>query len=323
MNKAVFQFFFYFLGLSVIYGQEIVYQVEIQEWSAESAQWQNSVRYWYEYNEQHEITSEVRQIWQADNREWKNAERKTRLFNEQQLPVLIEKEIWKNQNWETVHRRAYTYTFNESEEILTSQMRVRFSGHPNHEKVYKQVSAFELERWHPIRARYTEAWLEQSGGIAEKNDADLMTNAFLPNCNDNEEFDFRSERKQLKGFLKYNAPIDGQERQLTSRGRFNQYAFPETMELPVAGSERTDLMVVYPNPATDFVRIELIEAPEAPVEISILNDKGQLIHKTTHTTFRKNEYKELNTLNYPAGVYVIRLISGNLQQSAQFIRVQE
>lgn len=322
MKKVFFQFFF-FLSLSAIHGQEVIHQVEIQEWSTESTQWQNSVRYWYEYNADNEIRSEIRQIWQEDTREWKNAERKTRLFNEQQLPVLIEKEIWKNQNWETVHRRAYTYTFNESEEILTSQMRVRFSGHPKHEKVYQQISAFELERWRPIKVRYTKEWLQQSGGETETNDADQLAHAFLPNCNDNEEFDFQSAQHQLQGFLKYKAPIDGQERQLTSRGRFDQYAFPETLEIPVAKNGQANLMVVYPNPATDFVRIELIEEPEAPVEISILNDKGQLIHKTTHTTFRKNEYKELNTLNYPAGVYVIRLISGKLQQSAQFIRVQE
>jgi hypothetical protein len=67
-------------------------------------------------------------------------------------------------------------------------------------------------------------------------------------------------------------------------------------------------IIVYPNPASDFVRINPGKQPETPVEVTLMNLSGQTV---LHRQFWSDEPLEIDLAGQKTGMYVIRIAFNN------------
>ena len=67
-------------------------------------------------------------------------------------------------------------------------------------------------------------------------------------------------------------------------------------------------IIVYPNPASDFVRIKPGKQPETPVEVTLMNLSGQTV---LHRQFWSDEPLEIDLAGQKTGMYVIRIAFNN------------
>ena len=67
-------------------------------------------------------------------------------------------------------------------------------------------------------------------------------------------------------------------------------------------------IIVYPNPASDFVRIKPGNQPETPVEVTLMNLSGQAV---LHRQFWSDEPLEIDLTGQKTGMYVIRITFNN------------
>ena len=324
MNNIFYTLGLILLSCTLISANNDVYQLDIQHWQNNTSTWENTVRYLYDYDNQGEVEAEIRQLWDATSASWVNVEKKIRKFNAQQLPTVIAKQTWTGNEWKDNFRRTYTYQINNGQ-VQKSTMVVNLNGRAGDERTYPNVSSFEMQRWQPLQVRYTEAWFEQVAANTEYDADGSMTNASMASCNESSEFDFdNDEDGNLTGFLKFDQGEDGERGTLIARGSFNEMAFPEQeTNANVAGVLVAQDLVIYPNPATDFVRFELQETVTEEIQINLLDKGGRLIYSSAVEPLASGEYKELNIQNFPAGMYTITVQAGNFQQSGKFVKIQE
>lgn len=78
---------------------------------------------------------------------------------------------------------------------------------------------------------------------------------------------------------------------------------------------------LYPNPATDFVNMELVPANPAQVQAIITDMTGKTVTTQDFGQISSRRYLRLNTSNMPAGIYTIQLYGdGVLQGTRKLIR---
>lgn len=61
----------------------------------------------------------------------------------------------------------------------------------------------------------------------------------------------------------------------------------------------------YPNPAQDFITIDLVSNPSEKVEISVINSIGQVVFSEQNITSR---FFRIDLMNYPKGAYIVKVI---------------
>ena len=83
----------------------------------------------------------------------------------------------------------------------------------------------------------------------------------------------------------------------------------------VLNSSPEDFFSIYPNPAKESFRLELKEATQQSTELKIFNSSGQLI-KSAQV---RNQSIEIDLRQYPKGIYIIQLNSGNQTASKKLI----
>ena len=301
-----------------------IYQLDIQYWNQTSSTWENRIRYLYDYDQKGVIEAETRQLWDTISRSWMNVERKIRKFNAQQLPTLIAKQTWTGIHWKDQFRRTYTYQIN-NDQVQKSTMVVKSNISPDNERTYLNISSFEMQRWLPLQVRYTAAWFEQLAANAKHDANGSMTNALMSSCNESSEFDFdNDEAGNLTGFLKFDQGKDGERGILIARGAFNEMAFPKPeTNANFASDLDAPELVIFPNPAMDYIRFKLHEGVTEQMLIRLLDGKGRLIYFSPIEPLISDEFIELNIQNYPAGMYTITIQAGNFQQFGRFVKIQE
>lgn len=77
---------------------------------------------------------------------------------------------------------------------------------------------------------------------------------------------------------------------------------------------------IYPNPADNYARIDLDLVEAAQVELTLLNQMGQVLHSRSEYLNTGINQVELNTRSYPAGVYFIRIKSERDTINQKFIK---
>lgn len=100
----------------------------------------------------------------------------------------------------------------------------------------------------------------------------------------------------------------------------NGYSIRCIYDFPASINDRFDKnninILIYPNPATDNITIDLEGLGIKNMEIIITNITGQEICKTTTAGQPKTT---ISTANFPAGIYFARIIAPNFTTSRKFI----
>jgi hypothetical protein len=80
----------------------------------------------------------------------------------------------------------------------------------------------------------------------------------------------------------------------------------------IAENENVKSLNVYPNPATDFVNVDVELAQLVDVEINVVNMMGQIVSTQNMGTMTSGSHNiKLNTNNLAEGLYTIQIITGN------------
>ncbi len=76
---------------------------------------------------------------------------------------------------------------------------------------------------------------------------------------------------------------------------------------------------VYPNPASDHVRLDLSSMADSQTEVSVYAVNGQ---KMVSETVKAKSNIELDVRSYPAGIYFVKIVSGNKSAAKKIMVVK-
>lgn len=77
----------------------------------------------------------------------------------------------------------------------------------------------------------------------------------------------------------------------------------------------------YPNPARDHTSIDFFIRENADVQLFVLNQNGQVVHKQTEACFAGNNTAKIKTSGLSGGMYSIMVLYGNEKHIRSFIKV--
>jgi PKD repeat protein len=76
---------------------------------------------------------------------------------------------------------------------------------------------------------------------------------------------------------------------------------------------------IYPNPATEFINIDMVLPVNQEIQLQLTNSSGLQIQSTTTKGQRGLNQLKINTTNLSAGLYHLRITSGNEEAVRAFI----
>ena len=89
----------------------------------------------------------------------------------------------------------------------------------------------------------------------------------------------------------------------------------DEMKTPVENKVNNITIRLYPNPATDKVRIEIAEG-QIPSQLSIMNLNGQAVL----TCQMINPKTQIDISNLPVGIYFLRLTNDKMMEVGKFVK---
>jgi hypothetical protein len=82
-------------------------------------------------------------------------------------------------------------------------------------------------------------------------------------------------------------------------------------------------LVTYPNPAADVSRISFVLEKSNHVNLKLYNDKGAEVKELLNANIESGVHQmEVNTSDLNAGLYVYRIVAGQLSQTKKLIIVK-
>tara|TARA_B100000795_G_scaffold121586_1_gene90502 strand:- start:7022 stop:9037 length:2016 start_codon:yes stop_codon:yes gene_type:complete len=85
-------------------------------------------------------------------------------------------------------------------------------------------------------------------------------------------------------------------------------------------SQFDDLLNVYPNPASDIVKLSLNINETKDLQINIVNVLGQKMASRNYGRTSGAQNISLNVSDYPKGIYIVELIADGVQVKKQFVK---
>ena len=85
-------------------------------------------------------------------------------------------------------------------------------------------------------------------------------------------------------------------------------------------SQFDDLLTIYPNPATDEVRLSINNKDEATLEVKILNIMGQTIASRNYGSIQGAQILPLNISEYKPGIYTVQIVVNGTLSTKQFVK---
>lgn len=85
-------------------------------------------------------------------------------------------------------------------------------------------------------------------------------------------------------------------------------------------SQFDDLLNVYPNPASDIVKLSLNINETKDLQINIVNVLGQKIASRNYGRTSGAQIISLNVSDYPKGIYIVELIADGVHTKKQFVK---
>lgn len=75
-----------------------------------------------------------------------------------------------------------------------------------------------------------------------------------------------------------------------------------------------------PNPATEYINVTFLSEADKNTSISILNQQGNLLfEEKVNTSFGGAQQLKIDLQGYSAGVYLLRIMNGEIAQTRKFI----
>ena len=78
--------------------------------------------------------------------------------------------------------------------------------------------------------------------------------------------------------------------------------------------------MVYPNPATTVVQVMLQAIANSPVQITLYDVTGRLLQQQHTTATGIAQKLQLNIAGLPAGVYQLKVQSGNDEEAVKVVK---
>ena len=85
-------------------------------------------------------------------------------------------------------------------------------------------------------------------------------------------------------------------------------------------SQFDDMLNVYPNPASAFVKLSLNLKEAKDLQIRIVNIMGQELASRNYSSASGAQIVSLNVSDYPKGVYIVELIADGVHTKKQFVK---
>lgn len=82
----------------------------------------------------------------------------------------------------------------------------------------------------------------------------------------------------------------------------------------------SNLLIVYPNPAKDFVRIPVFDSTQNNIDLSIINASGVTLINQSFNNVSGQEYQELNVSSLTAGVYILKVKQGAVEKVQKLVK---
>jgi len=93
-----------------------------------------------------------------------------------------------------------------------------------------------------------------------------------------------------------------------------------TKNLLALDSKPNNNILVYPNPANEYVAISIFSEMQENIDLYVFNELGMKVHAESKNTMSGNNIFSLNTVNYKNGIYFIKIIYTNGQtQISKFL----
>jgi len=88
--------------------------------------------------------------------------------------------------------------------------------------------------------------------------------------------------------------------------------------------EKLEFLQIVPNPATQFIGVQIESSTEKEVAIQIFDSRGTMIHTSQHELFEGLNGIELDIANLKGGMYWIQIPQVNQRQSIKkFVKIKE
>ncbi|MEZ5056947.1 MAG: peptide-N-glycosidase F-related protein, partial [Saprospiraceae bacterium] len=106
-------------------------------------------------------------------------------------------------------------------------------------------------------------------------------------------------------------------------GRFISFdlAVPENLS-PTIEPGKFELISLSPNPASDFVKVDLAGFENQEFEMEIVNAAGQKMAEKSISTLGVDHQEILPVYDFPAGIYFVKLTNGTQQWVKQFVKIE-
>lgn len=107
-----------------------------------------------------------------------------------------------------------------------------------------------------------------------------------------------TELKQTPSGTYYNLSLG-----FTNSGKF-QYPY---IDVHVAEINNLEDIKLYPNPAKDYVTLEINSRSETEVHISVIDMQGKVLYINNSTLNTGTNKREITTTDFPAGIYIVNI----------------
>lgn len=113
-----------------------------------------------------------------------------------------------------------------------------------------------------------------------------------------------------------NIPFKVEEEKVLSSQRLSQYYYSPHIGNGIINPTENRNALIYPNPARDFVNIQLAQFPSEPVTVKIFNNSGKLLLSQPIG----NNGETISLKSFPVGIYLLQLENGRNKELVKVIK---
>lgn len=276
-------------------------------WNASQSDWVEIFKFEYSYDENNNMIVEIDYLWDEINGEWINMSKYELTYNSNNNFTLIDNYSWdeNNSEWELTYSSKYDYTY-DSHENITLEIDSYWDDF-NNEWLFSVKIEYSFDDFDncTLTMYYDwdeslEEWIENSKEEATFNTDYTLSDLIYP-------FWFEGTLTGMLTNWEFYSNYDGEWELEESDEFYYSEVVTEIKE------SRTLEGNVYPNPAKDFVVLNLNESNE-PANFELIDILGKTVTQHTFSGQTKVYVNELQK-----GVYIYKLTQNGKVFSGKLI----